>query len=201
MKVIILAAGEGTRTKEIFHDVPKPLIPIRGKPIIEHLIDQYKGFEILINVRGKDADRFKYLGLPLLIEDTPLGNAGAIKYFSKELGKHFIATHTDIYSDLNPKRLVQAHKGYATMVVKDLSTPKNFGVVTHEGSLITGFTRRRLINCGIYSFSQGVMGCIGSGFQDFDKDLFAKLIKKRKLHIYEHKGIWEDIGTKDYWSK
>ncbi|MBL7069192.1 MAG: nucleotidyltransferase family protein [Candidatus Omnitrophica bacterium] len=201
MKVIILAAGGGTRMKEVFPDVPKPLIPVKGKPIIEHLIDQYKGFEILINVSLKERDKFKYLGLQLLVEDTPIGNAGAIKYFSKELGKRFIATHTDVYSDLDPRRLAEVHRGCATMVVKDLSRPKNFGVVTHEGSLITGFTRRRLVNCGIYSFSQSVMSHIGSGFQDFDKDLFPKLIKKRKIHIYEHKGIWEDIGTKEYWNK
>lgn len=201
MKVIILAAGEGTRTKKFFPDTPKPLIPFKGKPMIEHLIAQYKEFDILINVRAEDASKFKYLKLPLLIEKTPLGNAGAIRYFSKELGDNFIATHTDVYTDLNPKRLIDAHEGYATMVVKDISPPKSFGVITHEDRLITGFTRKRLINCGIYSFSREVIGYIGSGFQDFDSDLFPKLIKDKKLYLYEHKGIWEDVGSEEYLSK
>ena len=65
MKAIILAAGEGTRTKKLFPDTPKPLIPVKGKPIIEYIIKQFKGFEVLLNVRAKDADRFKYLKLPL----------------------------------------------------------------------------------------------------------------------------------------
>ena len=66
MKVIILTAGEGTRTKKFFPDTPKALIPVKGRPIIEHLIAQYKSFDILLNVRREDADKFKYLKLPLL---------------------------------------------------------------------------------------------------------------------------------------
>ncbi|NQT06961.1 MAG: nucleotidyltransferase family protein [Candidatus Omnitrophica bacterium] len=201
MKVIILTAGEGTRTKKLFPGTPKALIPINERPALEYLIDQYKGFDIFINVRANEAKSFKYLKLPLLVEETPLGNAGAVKYFSKELGDKFIATHTDILSDLDPKRLAASHKGCATMAVKDLSKPKNFGVITHEGGLVTGFTRRRLINCGIYSFSKEVIEYIGKGFQDFDKDLFPRLISAKKLYIYEHEGAWEDIGTQDYWKK
>ena len=98
MKVILLAAGQGTRTKKLFPDIPKALIPIKGKPAIEYIIEQCKGFDVMLNVRGKDAEKFKYLGLPLLIENTPLGNAGAVKYFSKDLGDKFIATHVDVLS-------------------------------------------------------------------------------------------------------
>lgn len=200
MKVIILAAGKGTRMKKLFPDTPKALIPVRGKPIMEHIIKQFAGFEILLNVSGKEAKAFKYLKLPLLIEETPLGNAGAIKYFSKELGNSFVAIHTDTYSDLNPKDLVNAHQGYVTMTVKDLSKPKDFGVVAHEDRLITGFTRKRLINCGIYSFSKEAVQFIGDGFQDVDKDLFPKLIREKKLFLYEHKGTWEDAGRQEYWA-
>ncbi len=201
MKVIILGAGEGTRTRKLFPDTPKALIPVKGRPFIEYIIEQYKGFEILVNARAQDADKFKYLNLPLLVEDAPLGNAGAVKYFAKELGDRFIATHVDISSDLDPNMLAQAHKGCATMAVKDLSKEKNFGLVIHEEGLVTGFTRRRLVNCGIYSFSSEVVEYIGEGFQDFDRDLFPKLISEKKLYLYEHKGRWEDIGTEAYWSQ
>jgi mannose-1-phosphate guanylyltransferase len=201
MKVIILGAGEGTRTRKFFPDIPKALIPLQGRPMIERLIEQYKGFDILVNVRAQDADKFKYLKLPLLIEESPLGNAGAIKYFSRKLGDRFIATHVDIHTDLDPRRLAEAHQGYATMTVKDFAEPKSFGVVTHDGSLVTGFTRKRLINCGIYSFSREVRDYIGEGFQDFDKDLFPRLIAEKKLYLYEHKGMWEDVGTESYWSR
>jgi NDP-sugar pyrophosphorylase family protein len=201
MKVIILGAGEGTRTKKLFPDTPKALIPVKGKPIIELLIEQYKGFDVLVNVRAQDADKFNYLKLPLLIEESPLGNAGAVKYFSKELGDRFIATHVDIHTDLDPKKLAEARQGCATMAVKDLAEPKSFGVVTHDGGLVTGFTRKRLINCGIYSFSKEVLKYIGDGFQDFDRDLFPRLIAEKKLYLYEHKGMWEDVGTESYWAK
>lgn len=199
MKLVILAAGEGTRTKKLFPHTPKPLIPVNGRPVIEHIIDQFRDFEILVNVRAKDADRFRCLNLPLLLEAKPLGNAGAIKHFSKDLGRRFLAVHTDTYSDLNPKKLVESHRGYATMVVKDLSKPKELGVVTYENRLITGFTRKRFINCGIYSFTSDMLDYIGKGFQDLDNDVFPALIKDKKLYLYEHKGLWEDIGREEYW--
>jgi len=201
VKVIILAAGKGTRVREIFPDIPKPLILIDEKPIIERIIEQYNNFDILLNVRKEDADKFKYLDLPLLIENTPLGNAGAVKYFIKELGERFIATHTDIYSDLDPKDLINAHKHPATMVVKDVAKPKEFGMITHEEDLVTGFTRERLINCGIYMFSKDIVNYIGDGFQDFDKDLFPKLINDKKMKFYQHVGLWHDIGRKEFWNK
>ena len=201
MKVIILAAGEGRRMKEVFPDTPKGLIPVEGKPIIEYLVEQYKDFEVLLNVRSREADRFKYLGLPLLEEETPLGNAGAIKYFIKELGDKFIAVHTDVYSDIDPHELKKAHKGVATMTVKDLADPKDFGVVTHTGDLVTGFTRERLVNCGMYVFSREIADYITDGFQDLDRDLFPKLIGKQKLHFYRHEGKWNDVGRAEYWRK
>lgn len=201
MKVIILAAGEGTRTKEIFPDTPKGLIPVEGKPIAEHLIEQYKDFEVVLNVRASDTARFKYLNIPLLVEDTPLGNAGAIKFFIKELGSIFIATHVDTYSDFDPHKLVKAHKDIATMVVKDIAEPKEFGVITYENDLVTGFTRKRLINCGIYLFSREVVNYIEDGFQDFDRNLFPKLMAQHKLRFYKHEGMWHDIGRVEYWRK
>jgi len=201
MKVLILAAGEGMRMKKYFPGVPKGLIPVKGKPIIEHLMKQYKGFDILLNVRAQDADHFSYLKLPLLVEETPLGNAGAVKYFADDLGDKFIVTHIDILSDLDPKDLAKAHHGCATMVVKDFAEAKSFGVVTHDGNVVTGFTRKRLINCGMYCFSKEVMQYIGAGFQDFDKDLFGSLIRHKKLYLFEHEGQWEDIGTEAYWKR
>jgi len=166
---------------------------------MELLIEQYKGFDILLNVKESEAESFKYLKLPLLIEKAPLGNAGAVKHFIKELGDRFIATHVDVHSDLDPNELTKAHRGIATMTVKDFSEPKSFGVVTHEDGVVTGFTRKRLVNCGIYSFTKDVVKHIGEGFQDFDKDLFPRLIKEKALYLYEHKGSWEDIGTASYW--
>ena len=201
MKAIILAAGEGIRIREVFPDTPKGLIPVKGKPIVERLIAQYRDFEVLLNVRAGDAERFRYLGIPLLIEDRPLGNAGAVKFFIKELGDTFIVTHTDIYSDLDPQRLVKAHKDVATMVVKNIAGPKDFGVITYKGNLVTGFSRQRLVNCGIYVFSGDVINYIGDGFQDFDKDLFPKLIADSKLRFYCHEGKWKDIGRLEYWKK
>lgn len=199
MKVVILAAGEGTRIKEIFPDTPKGLVPVKGRPIVEHLVEQYKDFEVLLNVRARDEAKFKYLGIPLLVEDTPLGNAGAVKFFIKELGGQFIATHVDTYSDLDPRKLIRAHKDIATMAVKDIAGPKEFGVITYNENLVTGFTRERFVNCGVYLFSKEVVNYIGEGFQDLDKDLFPKLIAQQRLHFYKHEGKWHDIGRPDYW--
>ena len=58
-----------------------------------------------------------------------------------------------------------------------------------------------LISNGLLRLNAVTDGGVNGGFQDFDKDLFPKLVSNKKLYLYEHKGLWEDIGTADYWSK
>ena len=100
MKAIILAAGEGRRMQKLFPGTPKGLIPVQGKPIAEHLIEQCKGLQVHLNVQTRDADKFSYLEVPLLKEDRPIGNAGAIKFFIKELTIMFTSSK-EIYSSNN----------------------------------------------------------------------------------------------------
>ena len=217
MKAMILAAGEGKRIKSLFPDMPKPLIPLKGKPLIEYLIEllQKAGTEVLLNIKESQVDRFKYLKLPLLIEDTPLGNAGAIKKFAGQLDDTFLVLHSDIYTDIDINALIKTHQNFVgtnsicasspgalmTMTVKRLDDGKNYGIVLHEKGKVIGFTRDRLINCGIYVCNKKILKYIGGGFQDLDKDLFPKLLKDKKLFVYMHKGIWCDVGTPDEYSK
>jgi D-glycero-D-manno-heptose 1,7-bisphosphate phosphatase len=209
---IILCGGLGTRTKELFPGVPKALIPVEGIPIIERIIKQLSDFTIFINVNESEKDKFEYLKLPLLVESKRYGNAGVIKQFYKELGDKFLVIHCDVLSDIPMDRLWEEHTlrektkdtfyGYATIVVKNVSQGKEFGLVMQEQNRVVGFTRDRFINCGVYCFDKSIVNYLDiERFQDFDNDLFPRLIKNGLLHTYVHTGVWFDIGTKDFWDK
>jgi len=211
---IILAGGKGTRVKSLFPNVPKALIPVNNIPILERIIKQLKDFTIFINVNEDEKKYFEYLNLPLLVEFQRYGNAGAIRQFYKMLGNRFLVIHTDVLSNIDMNQLWKEHceradcKGHeligsVTMTVKNIGNPKSFGLVIQEyPNKVVGFTRNRFINCGVYCMDKEVIKFIdGNSFQDFDRDLFPKLIKENLLYTYIHKGIWFDIGNKEFWRK
>jgi NDP-sugar pyrophosphorylase family protein len=205
---LILCGGKGIRTKKLFPDTPKALIPIEGIPILERIIKQLSNFTIFINVNNEEKDRFEYLHLPLLVEHERYGNAGVIKQFHKELGDRFIVIHCDVLSDVSMDRLWEEHSdrglvNSVIMTVKNISQEKDFGVVIQEyPNRVVGFTRDRYINCGVYCFSKGATNFIElDKFQDLDNDLFPKLIKNGLLYTYTHNGVWFDIGNHNFWNK
>jgi len=196
-KVIILAGGKGTRIQKYFPGIIKPLFPINGMPIIERQIKMFKDYTIFINCNVEDADKLKYLHLPLLIEKDRLGNAGALYFFRKELGK-CIVIHCDELCSLNPDDLWNAHKDNIamTMVIKNIRREKEFGLVIEENNKILKCTKDRWVNTGIYCINNKIFDYIDSNkYQDLDTDIFPKLIKDGLLDSYKFNGLWFDVGT------
>jgi len=197
MKAMILCGGMGTRTEKKYPGIPKALIPYKGKPILEHHLERLKMFDVFLNVRADEQRHFKKYGLPLLIETHPIGNAGAIKKFADDLGYRFLVIHNDVYHDIDYIAMTTMCQGTMIMAAKDIAGDKEFGVITKgEGGHIAGFTRRRLVNCGVYCMYHRINAYIEHGkFQDIDKDLIPRLIRTGELYFYEHKGAWKDIGV------
>jgi len=205
MNALILAAGEGSRAKESYPDIPKALIPVCGAPMAQLLIATLKGLglfdEIFLNVRLQDEKFFHELEVPLLLEKEPLGNAGAIKRFSEYLSDVFLVHHCDVFSDINYKELYEAFQKSGAFGIMALVTPKkpgNFGIPQLKTDRIVGFRRdenaKNLVNGGMYFFKKEIISLIDDGFQDLDRDLFPKLIERRELSYYIHSGSWMDVG-------
>src|SRR5262245_20777174 len=131
MKAVILAGGKGTRLGKLTESLPKPMVPVAGKPLLElqiRVLRRYQIREIILSTGHLAeciADYFgngKKLGVSIryVQESEPLGTAGAIKQMEDELPEDFLVVYGDIMLDMNVRRLLQFHAskgGAGTLVV------------------------------------------------------------------------------------
>src|SRR5690242_15175240 len=118
MKVAILCGGLGTRLGELTRDLPKPMIPVAGRPYLEYVIDSFRGFEVVLLVGHKSqiiqdhfGDRVEYS-----VEREPLGTGGALRLARPLLGERFLVTYADVLRRFDYDRFVRRHAGPALAV-------------------------------------------------------------------------------------
>ena len=144
MKVVIMAGGRGTRIAELFPDIPKPLIPVDGMPILEREIRSLasQGFNDLILTVGYLADKIMaYFGdgsklgvkIDYFVEETPLGNAGALFQLKEKIGEElFFLLNADAAFDVDFNRMLSFHKqhgGLVTLFTHPNSHPYDSGLI------------------------------------------------------------------------
>ena len=144
MKVVIMAGGRGTRIAELFPDIPKPLIPVDGIPILEREIRSLasQGFKDIILTVGYLADKIMtYLGdgswlgvkIDYFVEETPLGNAGALFWLKEKIGDDpFFLLNADAAFDVDFNRMLEFHKkhgGLVTLFTHPNSHPYDSGLI------------------------------------------------------------------------
>jgi len=217
MKAVILAGGLGTRMRPLTYLVPKPLLPIGGKPLIERTIEYLKshGFrEFVVCVAYLKGYIIDYLNrskgsLGVEIEfaesDVPLGTAGQLKTAERLIPDTFLAMNGDIVTSLNVSRLVDFHKhrgGIGTIALKTFELKLPYGLVeVGQDSRITGFKEKPLmsfmVNAGIYVFEKEIFQYIPEGkVSSLETDVFPRLISEGKvLNSFYEEAYWADIGT------
>ena len=146
MKTVIMAGGRGTRISELFPDIPKPLIPVDGVPVLAREICSLRiqGFTDIIltvsyqhkKIKDHFGDGSKYgVHIEYFVEDTPLGNAGALFKLKEQLTEPFLLLNADAVFDVDFNRMVEFHKargGFVTLFTHPNSHPYDSGL------LITG---------------------------------------------------------------
>ncbi len=218
MKAIILAGGQGKRLQEIAQGLPKPMMPILGKAMLEHILLLLKqhGIEDICLSLGYKADIIREhfgdgspWGLHLVYreEPLPLGTAGGVKNCMDFIGQEdFLVMAGDCACDLDLSAAIAAHRGSATIVLSEQEEPLPYGLVLMSRSgRITGFLEKpawervvtNLVSTGIYILSPGVMDHVPEGQAfDFAKDLFPLLLEQDiPLQGCLLPGYWCDIGT------
>lgn len=223
MKAIILAAGLGTRLRPLTNSTPKGMLPIKGKPLLEHLVNNLKEYGItdigmnLFYLPDKITDYFgngERFGVNLFFkrEKTLLGTSGAINQFRNWLGKEdFLIIYGDNYFHLDYQDLFDKFKttpkSIATICVQRIEDLTGKGlVIVDSQNRITSFVekpehpeiyRTDLVNAGIYCFKNEILKYIPEGvFSDFGKDIFPKLLGQNQiLYNYVLKEPLIDIGT------
>ena len=222
MKAVVMAGGEGTRLRPLTSNQPKPMVPIVGKPCMEHILDLLKRHEfqdVIVTVaflpqaiRGYFGDG-EALGLNIdySIEESPLGTAGSVRLASGQLDDTFLVISGDALCDIDLQDLVAFHrdKGAAvTIGLKSVENPLEFGiVVTDEDGKVERFLEKPswgqvfsdTINTGIYVLEPEVLRHVPTDRPfDFSKELFPLLLEMgRPLYGRVAEGYWQDIGNLD----
>ncbi|RDI75156.1 Nucleotidyl transferase [Gaiella occulta] len=220
MKAVVMAGGEGTRLRPLTSNQPKPMVPVVGKPCIEHVLEllRFHGFEEVVitlafmpqAIRAYFGDGAS-LGLQIdySVEEQPRGTAGSVRLAGARLDDTFLVISGDALCDVDLDALVDTHRrrgAAATIGLKPVDNPLEFGiVVTDDDGRVERFLEKPswgqvfsdTINTGIYVLEPEVLRHIpGDRPFDFSKELFPLLLEMGRP-IYGHvlDGYWQDIGT------
>ena len=222
MKAVVMAGGEGTRLRPLTSNQPKPMVPIVGKPCMEHILELLKqhGFEdVIVTVAFLPQAIRSYFGggetlgvdMSYSVEESPLGTAGSVRLAAGRLDDTFLVISGDALCDIDLTQLVAFHKekgAAVTIGLKSVDNPLEFGiVVTDEEGRIERFLEKPswgqvfsdTINTGIYVMEPEVLKHVpGDRPYDFSKELFPYLLEMgRPLYGYVMDGYWQDIGNLD----
>ncbi|MBC5820779.1 MAG: NTP transferase domain-containing protein [Candidatus Eremiobacteraeota bacterium] len=221
MKALVMAGGEGSRLRPLTSRTPKPLAPVANKPVMEHILDllRHHGITDIVATLHYLADEVEsYFGdgsafgvaLSYVVEDTPLGTAGAVKLAAEQLGDEpFLVISGDALTDLDLSALIDDHRrsgADATITLQRVTTPLEFGVVVMDDARhITRFLEKPswgeifsdTINTGIYVLDPGVLNYMERGKSyDFSRDIFPRMLHEQKVVSGFIAGdYWTDIGN------
>ena len=220
MKAVIMAGGEGTRLRPLSLGRPKPMTPLLGRPVMEHIINLLKAHgitDICVTLCYKPQAVMEYFGggdglgvrLTWFTEDEPLGTAGSVKNCMDSLGNEdFLVISGDCVCDLDLTALLRFHRereAQATLALYRHPSPLEYGLVlTDEQGRVERFVEKPgwgqvftdQINTGIYVLSPAAMERVPSGtVWDFGKDLFPTLLREGEpLYALPLEGYWRDMG-------
>jgi mannose-1-phosphate guanylyltransferase len=222
-----MAGGQGTRLRPLTFIRPKPMIPLVNKPIVEHIMERLKQFNIkdlILTLNYLSTDIMGYfkdgssndLNITYSVEKSPLGTAGSVKKAEKYLDETFMVLSGDVVSDINFNDVLKFHKdngAIATMVLTKVPDPSHFGIaVLDDTEKITDYLEKpsgdkvfsNIANTGTYIFEPEIFDYF-EGFEgqiDFSNDIFPQLIKDDAgLYGYTFDGYWNDIGRPETYLK
>jgi len=221
MKVVLLAGGFGTRLRPLTANIPKPMVPLIGIPIIHHVVKHLKkhGFTEIICVLFHQPDIIKdYLkdgsefGVKIryVIPEKDFGTAGAVKQARQYLSGDFLVMSADVITDFDLGRIVEFHKSkraLATIALAHVSDPLEYGIVIlRKNKTVEKFLEKPTwaevfsdtVNTGIYVLNSKILNQIPADKSyDFSLELFPKMLvsKKGSLFGFPAKGYWRDIGS------
>jgi mannose-1-phosphate guanylyltransferase/phosphomannomutase len=222
VKAVVMAGGEGTRLRPLTSNQPKPMVPVAGKPCMQHIIEllrRHDMTDIVVTVaylpqviRGYFDDGAA-LGVELhySVEERPLGTAGSVKNAEELLDETFLVISGDALCDFDLRALIDHHRSRgatATLALKSVENPLEFGVVIVDAD---GRVERFLekpswgqvfsdtINTGVYVLEPEVLRAVPPGMPyDFSKQLFPDLLERGKPILgHQCDGYWQDIGNLD----
>jgi len=218
--MVIMAGGLGTRLRPHTEKCPKPLLPIGGKPMLEHIIerartDGFHHFFLAVHYLGHmienyfgDGSRWE-VRIDYLREKIPLGTAGAISLLELPPDAPFLVSNGDVLTDIRYGEMLDfhtRHRASATMAVRLYEWQHPFGVVRTKGVDIVGFEEKPVsrshVNSGIYVLDPSVIHNLAAGEHCDMPTLFARIQSRgNRTIVYPMHEPWLDVGRPDDYEK
>ncbi|TAN32065.1 nucleotidyl transferase [bacterium] len=220
MKAVVMAGGEGSRLRPLTSRQPKPLVPVAGRPIMEHILlhlRRHQMRDVVATVQYMGASIRNYFGdgseqgvaLTYSVEDSPLGTAGSVILARQHLNEPFVVISGDSLTDIDLAAAARFHRerrAIATIVLKPVPNPLEYGVVVvDQGGAVQRFIEKPswgevisdLANTGIYILDPAVFDFFRPGeVTDWSGDVFPKLLKEGEpVFGWVASGYWEDVGS------
>ena len=211
MKVVILAGGKGTRISEYSSSIPKPMVPIGSKPILEHIINYYIkfGFKDFIIATGykhsiiKDYFKNKNFFARINVIDTGVETLTGLrlKKLTNELKGTFMLTYGDGLSNINLKKLLNFHKkSKKKITLTAVHPPARFGELSISKGIVTNFEekpqlQKGWINGGFFVVEPEFLKLIGNKNIMLERSPLTKAVNTKNLAAFKHKGFWFCMDT------
>ncbi len=219
MLAVIMAGGKGTRISSVNSEVPKPMIRILGKPILQYQIEclSSQGVDEIVLVTGYLGHVIKdYFGdgspfgvrIEYIEEREPLGTAGALYYLKDRINDDFLLLCGDVIFDIDVQRFMRAHKrrgALATLFTHPNSHPYDSGIIIADGSgKVTGWLHkederlwyRNRVNAGLHVLSPKILDLFEEPKKtDLDREVLKPLIQSGGLYAYDSPEYVKDMGT------
>lgn len=217
MKAVLLVGGMGTRLRPLTYRIPKPLVPVLGKPLMMHVIDKLpkEVNEIIVPVSYKKDVIEDYLRknhpkrkVTLVDEPEALGTGGAVKAVEGLIDGPFLVINGDSIWSLDLGKFIEFHrkkKAFVTISLWPVEDTTGYGVVDlDQEQRIRRFQEKpkkeeafsNLINAGVYGLERDVLDYIGKGFVSMEREVFPKILD-RGMYGYRFDGFWVDCGKRE----
>ena len=222
MQVVVLAGGFGTRLRPWTYEIPKPILPMLDKTLLEHVVEVVpsdKVDEVVVAGGYKVDDIEAYFkeadvsyDVRIVRETEPLGTGGALGNCRDVVSGQFVCLNGDIVSSLDMQVGLDLHQkngGIGTLALWEVEDPTRFGIVgLDDEQRITQFKEKpapeevfsNLINAGSYLFKDDIFDYIPLGRSSLEREVFPVLAEERKLNGFSFDGYFIDAGTPKSWS-
>jgi mannose-1-phosphate guanylyltransferase/phosphomannomutase len=220
MIAAILAGGKGTRLGALAEGLPKPMVPLAGKPVLEYQIELLKkcGIDKIVLLVGYKAEVIKNhfkdgsswgVSIAYSNETEPLGTAGSVRNAAPLLDTDFLLLYGDVMVDMDFGRMIAFHErnqAIATLAVHPNSHPNDSYLmeIDERGRInrffpkphVEGGSYQNLVNAGVYVLSPEIIPHLPLRYSDFGKDIFPELVRKElNLYGYVTSEYIKDMGT------
>ncbi len=216
-QAFVLAGGKGERLRPLTDKIPKPLVKVAGKPILEYsveLLAEHGVEEIILSTGYMHEKIERHFGrgekfgvkISYSVEREPLGTGGALKEAEKNLDGNFFMLNGDNIADFNLSAMArEQNSGNAliTIALCEVADVTGFGVAKLDGKKIIGFVEKpksgeepsKLANAGAYVIEKSALEFLPAGFNLIERTLFPRIAQLGKMHAHIHKGLWLTTDT------